>query len=46
MSETGKSVYACAGVDIDLAAHAVNRMKSHIRDTMTSGVLPEWAASA
>ena len=40
MSEAGtKSAYAQAGVDIDTATEAVNRMKSHIKRTMTPGVL-------
>ncbi|MGO8672026.1 MAG: phosphoribosylformylglycinamidine cyclo-ligase [Capsulimonadaceae bacterium] len=39
MSEAGKSAYASAGVDIDAATDAVNRMKSHIRGTRTAGVL-------
>ena len=40
MSEaSGKSAYARAGVDIDTATEAVNRMKAHVKRTMTPGVL-------
>jgi len=40
MSENGsKSAYALAGVDIDAAADAVDRMKAHIKTTVTPGVL-------
>jgi phosphoribosylformylglycinamidine cyclo-ligase len=40
MSEvSGKSAYAQAGVDIDTATEAVNRMKSHVKRTLTPGVL-------
>jgi phosphoribosylformylglycinamidine cyclo-ligase len=40
MSESkGQSAYARAGVDIDAATDAVERMKSHIKRTTTAGVL-------
>ncbi len=39
-SETG-SAYARAGVDIDVAADAVGRMKAHIARTTTAGVLTD-----
>ena len=38
--ETG-SAYARAGVDIDAATEAVGRMKSHIKTTLTPGVLTD-----
>ena len=42
-SETdgGGSAYARAGVDIDAATSAVDRMKAHIRTTLTPGALTE-----
>jgi len=46
MSEAGtKSAYAQAGVDIDTATEAVNRMKSHIKRTVTPGVLRDTFSS-
>jgi len=41
MSEKRAGAYARAGVDIDAAAEAVSRMRSHIGATLTPGVLTE-----
>lgn len=41
MSETRTGAYARAGVDIDAANEAVSRMRSHIKGTLTPGVLTE-----
>jgi len=39
MGKKKKSAYAQAGVDIDAAEEAVNRMKDHIQSTLTPSVL-------
>ncbi len=38
---TGGGAYARAGVDIDAATNAVDRMKAHIKTTLTPGALTE-----
>jgi phosphoribosylformylglycinamidine cyclo-ligase len=38
---TGQSAYARAGVDIDAATDAVDRMKAHVKTTLAPGVLTD-----